>query len=240
MNCSIDHVQSVWQSNQTKAIDIAGGVEDFESRINGYLDLYYDSDRKFLFPLVALHGAQWADHYFSRANLKLTLLRMNILGVLFHKKLKKAQRLAQGLKAINREVFIDVYSKYRTFLDLPDCLATFERLGIPKKLLGLLKRMHLRTYLRGGEKLELYKASLEYEQKINVAPRIERLAKALKLSDLDKRLFLRPRVRFPYFPQRISFKFKNFFSTQERIHYATEAAIIGLKVGEDRLLSSLE
>lgn len=237
--CSLDNVKKTWQQNKEIAISDAGSIHDFDSRIQGFLDLYQDSEEKFLFPLIALHGAKWADGYFSKAELTIRLMRLNLVSILFNRTLKKIERLATGLKIINREVYIDVVSKYRTFMDLPHCSKAFIKLGIPEKLVTKLSQMHKKKSLTKAEKLELYSEALKYEQNINVAPKIKLLAKSLKLSRLEQKLFLKPTVRFPYFPRSRKFRFKNFFDTQERIKYATEAAIIGLEAGERRVYHSL-
>lgn len=231
-DCSFDSVLKTYHQELKYAQRNAGQITDFNQRIDHLLELYLRSKNEFLFPLVALHGAIWARDYFEKTNWRLLMLRYNVIGLVLQKKLKKIDTLSKGLQAINRKVFIDITSKYYTILKWQECPDQLSKLNIDNAI--------IKAITEDNNKLGAFKSMLLHEQKNIVEPMMKKLEQKLKLTRFERKLLLRPKVRFNYFPTEIKFKFENFFDTNERIKYSLKAANLALEVGEDRVIQSID
>jgi len=238
-NCTSYSILKSLREEVSLTTTLAGSVADFDQRIDLFLELYEESNRNFIFPLVALHGAKWAKDYLTKNDYRLFLMSYQTLGLIAYKEINKLKILSYELKRINREVFIDVVSKYKTATKKIECNEKLKVLGFNQALIDSIKLSLSTTELSNTQKLAIYKEMLLYEQQKNVAPKIKELAKRLNFNLVERNLFLRPKVRFAYFPEGIKFKFKNFFDTEERIAHALAAAKLALQVGDEKVINSI-
>lgn len=237
-DCSSLSLKTSHQKNVKAAQVKSGNIEDFDKRIEALLEMYQSSNENFIFPLIALHGAKWANHYFEENEPIIDLLEF-IPHVPLQNELKRVEVLAAGLKKINQHVFQELYAVYYTVKQNQTCPKIGAALGIEESTISAIKRSLVSRELSKKEKLQIYDAVFRFEQEYIVAPQIAKLAKQLNLSDLEHMLYLQPRVRFPYFPERVSMKFNNFFNTEERIKFGNYSAKIALDVGEDVVIDTI-
>ena len=209
------------------AIRSAGRINDFDQRISGLLQIYEDSGKNFLFPFVASHGALFARKHMDKKDKLLTILNFSTI-VLRPRILRELNFVSHELKRINRLVFIDVYTHYYFISANRHCSLKELSKIVNKSVAALIYQSQGPYRLSNTQRLSHYKTMLKYEQQNVVQPAMKSLINKLRLSRFYKTFLFSPKVRFAYFPNGHSFKFKNFFDLKERIDWANKAAEIAI------------
>lgn len=225
-----------FQMLQQEAERLAGGPRDVAQRVVFLHEIFLDSGNNHVFPEVALHGALWANQFFSRKN---TLERLLIFKhkppVLIQAPIVlRIQEFELELLKTNRKVFIDTYTNY--YFSKKFGMQPRASEFVPAPLLELLNQTHL---LRDQQDIDedslrsfrarLFESSLRNEQEKSVAPMIQSAAQHFcvptdRLCPWIRALILKPVVRFKYFPtDQPPFFFFNFADSDERIHYALKS-----------------
>jgi len=237
-DCSLNFLKDAYAKNYNTAILKSGGIKGVEERIKSFLEIYYDSNENFIFPLIALHGIKWANEYLDKIDHWSGVIS-GIPYLPINKELSKVEKLSNGLKNINQKVYLEVYSVYYTIKQNMECSNFKSSVGINDKLSAQIKRTIIGLHLSDEDRLEIYEAIFRHEQTKIVAPQIKALSSKLILNSAERYFYLRPKVRFSYFPNGIAMKFNNFFNTNERIKFGIMAAKIALEVGEELVVDSI-
>ncbi len=233
--CSQAELVKKLKQQEQESISIAGENSDFEQRVEALLAIYKESRENFLFPVVALHGALAAQNQMEKKDKILNSL--DKLSLLKRSKiLKEFSLISSELKRINKLVFIDVHKTYHFILKNKDCPLPKIRKLLDPEVVQIIVSSLKAEEMTSEEKMFGFKTLLLHEQKTIVEPTIKELKKKLKYLKLYRTFILTPRIRFDYFPSRTSFKFKNFFDTEERIYWAMRAAQMALKVPSSTLI----
>lgn len=221
---------------------LAGGLSDLAQRATVYRQLFRDSGRNHIFPLIAAHGALWAGGYF-RFGLKLgrILAWQYPLDPAYRAaQLKKLDDFADAFREINRRVCADTFAQFHFAGVFGEHPAAAEL--IPPVMLQEINRMHAAKRagqrLSDAEKRDVFEAHFLNEQKNIVGPAIEKA-----LADFDwplvKWIALKPPVRFAYFePGRVLW-FGDFASKEERVANGLKAFDLAATAGWDQVENAL-
>lgn len=166
-----------YRALRAEAVRQAGPLTDIARRVVLHHQLYIDSGKNHVFPLVALHGALWAAGFFDSSGRLGQMLRLRY----FYDARERASRMAmlngfaEGFREVNRLVFIDTYTNYLYTKHYGEVAAAGGILH-PELFDGLV-RMH-RANRAGAslspiEKRELFSRSLRFEQEVTVAPGVQ-------------------------------------------------------------------
>lgn len=230
----VAHLRREYQALRAQAQKLAGAPGAIAQRATILWSLYADSKGNHTFPLVAAHGALWADRHFDRTGpiAELTAIRYFYSRPERDKRMKMLDAFSEGFQDANRSVFIDTYANYwftKRFGQQPGADAV-----IPSTLLAALNGAHhaARTGrpLTEAQKRSVYETALHFEQESTVSPKVQALVKDFDCPIL-RMLALKPWVRFTYFPSRKLFFFDDFSSKQERVRYALRARDLASKAG---------
>ncbi len=232
-------LSKAYQTLRQEAAFLVGSRCDLIRRVAVYHHLYRHSQGNHVFPLIAAHGALWANWYFRWG---MRIGRILSLQYLFQRSLQK-RRLADLLiyadayRDINRQVCIETYSVYhftRLYGHLPEAEAY-----VPVELLRKMMNCHAavaqKRMLDAAERADLFKAFFLWEQDAIVAPAVESATEDFYWP-LLKAIALRPSIRFAYFPLHQRLNFSYFVDKQERI----EKGFIAYAVAEQIGLSAVE
>lgn len=240
---TVSDPRAAYDALYAEAIRLAGEPDDIAQRSAILHRIYLDSDGNHPFPLIVLHGALWADRFLRHIPHLITVLRCRYIYDRERQTFYATvlSQFAQGLKTINRQVFIDTYTNFYFTRQFGQTAAT---LGIlPAELSTALAAMHEATRtgspLSAAERRRLYLLCLQQEQETTVAPGVEREV-ARFTCPLLRRLCLRPPVRFAYFTGGTVFIFRNFANKHERITRAVAAYDVAERTGWAHVLHSIE
>ena len=193
-------------------------------------------------PLIAAHGALWANWYFRWGMRLAKVFSLQYAGDPQLRQKRQADLLVyvDAYRDINRKVCIETYSAYYFTLRFGEHseAATF----IPAVLLEDLNKCHA-AQQRGHtlplpEKRSLFSAFFLWEQEVLVGPGVDAATKEFCWPSL-KYVALKPSIRFAYIPQTKRLNFKDFTSTAERIEKGLRAFDIAAEVGFDRVEADL-
>lgn len=227
---------------KSEAEKLAGGLNDLAQRATVYHHLFEDSGRNHIFPLIAAHGAMWARGYFQFG---MSLGRWcswqyALSPRVRRERIEQLHAFADAFRDINRRVCIDTYTAYHFTAEF----GAHPQAGkfVPSAILIGLNRCHAarrsRRELTTAEKRELFEAAFLNEQETVVGPTIDRAVAGFDWPVM-KRLALRPRIRFAYFPVRERLVFRNFSDMDERIARGLFAFDVAARVGWDRVEAAL-
>jgi hypothetical protein len=239
---SLDALRYAYQERQGEGIELAGSILDLQQRAAVYHQLYADSNRNHVFPLIAAHGALWAGGYFA-FGMKLGRL-LSLPSLLIHGRrkilLKQLQDFADAFREVNRRVCVDTYASFHfsdSNGDHPDAhcfvpAAMLEGLAIVHRA-----RRHNKRLSR-IERQRVFEAFFRAEQSAIVGPSVRKAAEEFRWP-LMRFLALRPCIQFSYFPSGTNLWFWNFSKESERIGNGLKALAIAETVGLDSVEKSL-
>ncbi|MBX9765971.1 MAG: hypothetical protein K2X47_01760, partial [Bdellovibrionales bacterium] len=239
-------LKTQFQIIRQEAQRLAGGPDDIPQRVIFLHEIFLDSGKIHTFPEVALHGALWADQFFSHKNTvdRILLMKKRVPLIYRAPVVKKVNEFAEALLKTNRQVFIDTYTNYyfsKKFGMDPDA-----NQFVPAQLLDLLNQAHLMNSQQvdfpGTEpdrsfRAKLFESSLRNEQEKSVAPMVQVAVGQFCIPQDPvcpwiRALILKPVVRFNYFPsEQLPFFFFNFSNSEERIMYALKSYNLAEDVG---------
>lgn len=221
---------------------LAGAITDLGQRASVYHHLYECSGGRNVFPLIAAHGALWGAGYFALGMRVGALLSAQFLfsPALRQDKLRQLHAFADAFREINRQVCVEAYTAYH-FSRLHGQAPGATRFLQPRLLAALDACHHAQALgepLSQPERRELFEAFFLWEQAAIVGPAVERALVALDWP-LIRRVALRPRIEFAYFPSSRDMKFADFASTTERIEKGMRAYELAERAGLDRVEHAL-
>lgn len=225
-----------------EAVKLSGRPQDIPQRVELLKKMYLDSNGRYAFPLVAAHGAKYADKIFSVTQ---TVSQLFSLTALFSDSEEMAQLeklniltydLSQELEDVNRYVFIDTYTNYY-FAKKYGRMEGADKY-IPALLLQHLNKMLTISVYTTEAKRELFYQALVHEQRTRVSPMLTRVCGGFPEQWMLP-LIMKPRVQFSYFPKDVKFQFQDFSSEKERIYYALKSYNLAVQVGWQHVLNTL-
>lgn len=222
---------------RSAAIRLAGGLTDTAQRASVYHHLYRHSGGNHVFPLLAAHGALWANGYLRRG-----ILAGRILSAGQGKaksRMAALNRFANAFREINRQVCVEcvyVYMLCRNDLSLARQFA-------PAMLCDAMKHCHQarRTgrQLGADDRRTLFEAFFRWEQDEIVGPAVDRAFAEFDWG-LVKSIAKRPNVAFRYLPWFRFLWFRDFSRKSERIAMGLKAFALAEQVGWVRVEQSLQ
>lgn len=221
---------------------LAGELGDLNRRAWVYQQMYLDSGKRSVFPLIAAHGALWASGYFRQGRLGGMLFSLAYLltPALRRARLASLALFANRIQEINRRVCAESYAIYHytkqyggssvirsvigdAFADtLCECHAS-NRAGTPY-------RQELRE--------KLFFAFFNWEQDHIVGPAVTEAFDGFDWG-IVKFLALRTKLDFTYFGKNFRVQFKNFASKDERISRGLQVYRRAEEVGLDHVEHAL-
>lgn len=225
----------IFQTIRAQALWLGGGPADIGQRVVVHYCVYCDSRRNFTFPILALHGAGWAEGYFRFMDLLLSPYATFRHPISSRKRddLKvRMQRAMEGFKLANRRVLSDTFANYY-FSKAYGREAGADRILAPD-LLSQLNALH-ETIERGelmspSAKAKLYSDSFQWEQANSVWPMVERTIRDVN-DPIVTFIAFKPIVKFAYFPYLKFLFFSDFTKTEERITEGWKAYRLAERVG---------
>ncbi len=225
-----------------EATQLAGRPQDIPQRVEQLKKMYLDSNGRYAFPLVAAHGAKYADKIFSITQTASELFSITT-WFMDSKEMTQLDRLnllvydlTNELEDVNRFVFIDTYTNYYFAKKYGRMIGADK--FIPAVLLQQLNKMLTIPVYTAEAKRELFYQALMYEQHARVSPMIKRVCGGFSEQWLLP-LIMKPQVQFSYFPVSTKFQFQDFSSEEERIHYALKSYDLAAQVGWPHVLNTL-
>lgn len=238
------------------AIILAGQPSDIEKRVQIMKDIFLDSNGNHCFPLIAAHGALWANDFFKTFD--------QFISFVLDPSAKAAQMVSvksisefeaaslaykQRMLETNRLVFIDSYTNYY-FTKFYGKEAGAEEI-INNELLQVLNNIHQASRqnrrMSDEELRRTYTSALIWEQENSVGPAVTQatldFVASVERAHLSKQLAeftLKPIVRFSYMPKGKYFIFKDISNKQERIKFATAAFDYAQQVGFRKVLIAFQ
>lgn len=232
-----------YEHHRQRARALAGAPGDIAQRVMVHHQIYRESGKNHVFPLIALHGALWGYGFFETGGKLGELISYRYFYDEAQRRERHAMldRFAEGFKAVNREVFIDTFANFYFTREAGEQPGAEEL--VQPALLAALNNAHRAT--REGRTLDrdaresLFSLALQFEQELTVAPGIAR-----ELARFDcpilRALCLKPIVRFAYFPAWRAFYFDDFSNKDERVRRAMRSLRIAEERGLDLVESSIE
>jgi len=237
-----DRLSLEYERIRAQATELAGAPGDIPARVRELEEIYLDSRGNHGFPLVAAHGAMWAQGYFARGG----AVGEAISYRYFYDEAERERRLtmlnefAVSFQKTNRQVFIDTYTNY-WFSKMHGRAPGADRY-VPRELLQGLNAAHEATAtgrtLSARAHRDLFIQALHWEQESMVARSVDEAVARFDCPIL-KALALKPVVRFQYFPRARVFFFGDFSDKTERVARAIESYDLAVQAGWGRVLESL-
>jgi hypothetical protein len=214
---------------------LAGAPTSIGQRIVVHYSVYRDSRRNLTFPVLALHGAGWAQGYFDLLGLVLPWYASLRFPFSWRKRdeFKNKMSLAMtGFKVANQRVLRDTFANYH-FTKKYGTTPGADKV-LPPTLLTTLNQLHAATSTRESltdvAKSAIYSECFQWEQHNSVWPMVEKAIKGVN-DPLVKAIAFRPIVHFRFFPPLRFLFFHNFTDTNERIAQGWKAYRIAEEVG---------
>ena len=234
---------AAYESLRTAGYALAGESGDFLQRARVYRDMYHDSGKRNVFPLVAAHGALWASTFFKFGMLGSGLMSLLYLFTprLRRAKLRSASEFADKFRDINRRVCAEAYAVHHYTKRYGG--TSFIRSVIGDEFADILDACHVSNNVKSPfskeQREQLFSACFKWEQEAVVVPMVAEAFDSLDWN-LIKYLANRPRIVFAYFGISFHLQFKNFSSQDERISGGLLAYRRAEEVGLDRVESMLD
>jgi len=235
-------MQDAYDRLQREGIALAGGLADLSRRAAVYHHLYADSGGRNVFPLIAAHGALWGSGYFALGS---RVGQWCSLADTFQPQ-RRRQRLAalstfaDAFRDINRQVCARAYTLYH-YTRLHGRTPISEAVATPELLDALLAchaSMRAGTTFSRAQRGQLFRAFFLWEQQRIVSTGVEQAVGAFDWPRM-RRLAMRPRIRFSYFPRDPQMRFHDFASQDERIEKGLRAYALAEQVGLAQVEASL-
>ena len=241
---SLDGLRHAHSEREREGTLLAGSIMDLDQRAAVYYQVYLDSGRNHVFPLIAAHGALWAGGYFS-FGMKLGRV-LSMPSLLFlrlrQRRMQQLRDFANAFREVNRRVCVDTYTSYHfsaSHGEHPEASTL-----VPAAMLEGLSRVHcarkLGKQLCRIDRQSVFETFFRAEQSSIVGPSVRRAEKEFGWP-LMRFLALRPCIHFAFFPLGANLWFRNFANETERIANGLKALAIaesaGLDVVENKLWS---
>jgi hypothetical protein len=221
---------------------MAGALGDVNRRAWVYRQMYLDSGKRSVFPLIAAHGALWAAGYFRlghRGGLLLSL-RYLLTPALRRAKLASVARFADRFREINRQVCAESYAIYHYTKHHGG--SDFIRNVIGDEFADTLCECHTSNQddTPYGQALreKLFLAFFHWEQEHIVGPAV-----TVAFDEFDwglvKRLAQRTKLELSYFGRGFRVRFDDFSSVEERIRRGLQVYRRAEEVGLDQVENAL-
>jgi hypothetical protein len=233
---SLDGLRHAYSERERQGTLLAGSIMDLDQRASVYYQLFLDSGRSHVFPLIAAHGALWAGGYFSFGMKLGTVLSLPWLVIpkLRQRRMQLLRDFANAFREVNRRVCVDTYASFHfseSHGDHPEANTL-----VPEAMLEGLARVHsarrLAKQLGRIDRQRVFEAFFRAEQSVVVGPSVRRAEEEFRWP-LMRFLALRPCIHFAFFPQGTSLWFRNFAHETERIANGLKALSIAESVGLD-------
>ncbi len=221
---------------------LAGGLGELSQRATVYRQIFRDSGRNHIFPLIAAHGALWARGYFQFG----FKIAAALVWQYFASPAKRRQQFAalatfaDAFRDINRRVCIDTYTNFHFTArhGAEDGAVAF----VSGDLLAALRELHATRHSGGAldphQQQTLFSAHFLNEQQHVVGPCIAAAVAAFDWP-LLKWIALRPIIHFAFFPYHTQLWFQDFSDREQRIVNGLKAFQIGQQVGWDEVEDAL-
>ncbi len=198
---------------------LAGRPDQLARRASIYRDLYIESGRNFIFPLIAAHGAVWGCWYLIVGQLFARVFNLvDWRTPPSHKRVESFDRFVDAIKVINSDVMIECYITFHLSRTLGRHPITEAR--IAPSLIELLLDMHTATREGQLQSLDaqrrLYECFFRHEQERVAAPAVSNAFAQLDWPAMHA-LSRKPWVWLAYFHKGRSLNFKDFSHPDERI-----------------------
>lgn len=230
-----ERLREVHSALRDHAHDLSGGTRDSKRRAVAYFAIYEDSQRNFMFPLVASHGSMWGVGHTNRIDRALAPL----VAVSRRGPVRRWLAALDDVRDVNRRVFREVYTTFyfTRFYGRHPRATSFVR----AEVLPHYNRTHAAVVagmpLPWEERRDAYFDVFVHEQGDIVDPGI--LAAAHAAGPLLVGLTRRVSPRFAYFPRRERLWFSDFTSVDQRNREGLRALDFAEEVGPDRVLDTL-
>lgn len=231
-----DEVRAAYEQLQQEGTLLAGRLTDLPQRATVYRQLFRDSGRNHVFPLIAAHGALWAKGYFQRGR----RLAEKLAWQYFYSPAKRAAQLtaldafADAFREINRQVCVDTYTNFHLTKRYGSAAATVVSAELLEPLLQMHTVRQAGGELSNEEKLHLFSAHFMDEQRRVVGPGID-AALARFAWPVLKYVALRPVIQFAYFARGRTLRFQDFSRQEQRVANGLRAFQLAADVGWDRV-----
>jgi hypothetical protein len=199
---------------------LAGEPGELNRRAWVYRQMYLDSGKRSVFPLIAAHGALWAAGYFKKGRLGGMLLSLCYLPTPARRRAKLASlaRFADRFRDINRQVCAESYALHHYTKRYGG--DAFIRGVIGDRFTDILCECHASnqngTPYGQAQREQLFLAFFHWEQECIVGPAV-----IAAFDEFDwgivKHLALRTKLDFTYLGKKDGVRFTNFASVEERI-----------------------
>lgn len=226
---------------RAEATRLAGEPEDVSQRVLFLHEMYVDSGGNFTFPLLAAHGASWAQQWFAK-----TEGPLRVYAALTRPGNEQARtQLVSEVKAFghaflvaNRQVFIDCYTNYWLTRKLDD--AAQAQGVLEPDLAAALMTVHAarreHAPLSEAQKRTVYRTTFLWEQNHSVAALVTKALESFDdpnriEDDFIKLIALAPQPHFSYFPLLRHLHFSNFASKRQRIDEGNDAYRLAVRAG---------
>lgn len=233
---SLDGLRQAYSEREQEGTLLAGSLMELDQRASVYYQLFLDTGRSHVFPLIAAHGALWAGGYFA-FGMKLGWV-LSLPSLLIPKRrqirMQQLRDFANAFREVNRRVCVDTYTSFH-FSASHGSHPEVHRL-VPEAMLEGLARVH--SALRLGKQLgrverqSVFEAFFRAEQSAIVGPIVCRAEEDFRWP-LMRFLAMRPCIHFAFFPTGANLWFRNFAHESERIANGLKALAIAEAVGLD-------
>lgn len=221
---------------------LAGDLGDVNRRAWVYREMYLDSGKRSVFPLIAAHGALWAAGYFRQGRLGGLLLSLRYLLTpdLRRAKLVALERFADCFRDINRRVCAESYAVYHYTKRYggDDFIRGVIGDGFADCLCACHASNHENTPFGRPMREKLFLHFFHWEQEHIVGPAVTDAFDAFDW-DIVKQLARRTKLAFSYFGKGFGVKFVNFASVEERIMRGLQVYRRAEDVGLDEVEKAL-
>lgn len=215
-----------YQDFRSKGYLLAGKPSDLRQRACVYHQLYLDSGKRNIFPLVAAHGALWGAGYFKRGMLggKILSLPYLVLPKLRKAKLDALDQFAEKFRDINRRVCAEAYAIFHY-------TRVYGSNAVIREVIGdafgdIMEECNASiaadSYFPQQKREALFVAFFNWEQDNIVAPRVIEAFDHFHWRAITY-FALRPKIEFTYFGKDHTLQFKNFRAKEDRIAHGLQA-----------------
>jgi hypothetical protein len=217
------------------ARQISGDTHAATRRAVLYMAIYEDSQRNFMFPLIAAHGSLWGiTHTESLDRL------LSPLGRVSRRRVPRWRGALDDVRDVNRRVFQEIYTTFYFTRHFGAHPAAGEI--VRPEVLALYNRVHeairFQRPLSAADRRDVYFSVFVHEQDDIVDPGLERAAAATG-SPLFVRALKRVSPRFAYFPRGERLWFTDFTDVGQRNREGLRALDFAEEVGPNHVLTSM-
>jgi hypothetical protein len=231
----IERLREIHAEIAAEAVRISGTTRDALLRAVLYTALYEDSQRNFMFPLVAAHGSLWGVTHTETIDGALGPLRR----VSRHGRVQRWLEALDDVRDVNRRVFREIYTTWhftRYYGQHPSAAEL-----VHPEVLAVYNRVHtairLQRPLTLDERRDAYFSVFVHEQEDIVDPGLH--AAAAAAGKLMLEAFKRVSPRFAYFPKGERLWFTDFTEVEQRNREGLRALAFAEQMGPDHVFAAM-